>query len=157
MSGTLRHISQFLVAWALAAVLAGCPSNHNVDSVVLQRDAGDFSPGQEFTVTITISAQDGDAISALGLTETAPENWAFVEAGGVAGQVPVVTPQVGDSGELGFIWLAVPEFPVTFTYTLLVPDDAGDSAGISGWVDYYEDESLLSSEEVTSTFTVAAP
>lgn len=157
MSGSLRHISKFLFAWVLAAVLAGCPNTHVVDGVVLERDAGSFTPGQEFTVTITIRAQDGDAISALGLTESAPEDWAFVGASGEAGQVPVVTPEEGDSGELGFIWLKVPEFPVTFNYTLSAPENAGDSVAIAGRVDYYEDGSLLSSEDVTSTFGAAAP
>jgi len=161
MSGTLRQLSFLMIPWVFAAVLAGCPPVDPIDDdnpagVELEREVGNFSPGEEFTVTIHIGAEDSRSISALGLTEFAPEGWTFVEVNGNPGQVPVVTPQVGDSGELGFLWLAVPDFPVAFSYTLRVPPNAAQSAAFNGRVFYYEDAGILSSDEVDSTVTIAS-
>lgn len=162
MSGTLRQFSVVMVAWAAAALFSGCPIDPgtNVDNpagVVLERAAGNFVPGQEFTVTVTIGAQRGSSISALGLTETVPEGWTYVATDGDAGQMPALAPHQGDSGELGFIWISMPDFPVTFTYTLLVPEGAVSPAEISGQVDYYQALGLLSSDNTVSSFTSATP
>lgn len=159
MSGSHRRISIFLTAWVFSALLAGCPPIDPIDvenpaGVLLERDAGTFTPGQHFTVTITISADDGGAISALGLTEFAPEGWTFVEVNGNLGQVPPILPQQGDSGELGFMWLAVPDFPLTFSYTLLAPPNADRSAAFNGRVFYYQNVGILSSDEVNSNFAI---
>lgn len=155
MSGTLRHLSQFIIAGLLAALVTGCPIDPGVDAenpagVVLERSVGAFTPGEVLTVTVSISAEDAVAISALGLTETVPVGWTFVSVDGEIGQVPAVPPNEGDTGDLGFIWVAVPDFPVTFTYTLQVPADAEATADISGRVDYYQDAGILSSDELVS-------
>mgnify|MGYP001229710160 CR=1 FL=1 len=155
MSGTLRHLSQFTLVGLLAALITGCPIDPGVDAenpagVVLEREVGAFAPGQEITVTITVTAQDSSAISAVGLTETIPEGWTYAAAQGEIGQVPAILPNEGDTGDLGFIWFAVPDFPVTFTYTLQVPEDAEANAEITGWVDYRQDAGLLSSDLTTS-------
>lgn len=159
MSGTLRQISLVLTACAFVAALAGCPGNpidvDNPAGIALERGADHFTPGEPFTVTITIDADAGGSISALGLTEFAPEGWTFVEANGAIGQAPAIVPQEGDSGELGFLWLAVPEFPLTFSYTLRPPPNADRNAAFSGRVYYYEDAGILSSDEVDSNFTIS--
>lgn len=161
MSGTLRQFSVVMVAWAAAILFSGCPGGpgtnpDNPAGVVLERAAGNFAPGQEFTVTVTISAERGPSISALGLTETIPEGWSYVGMAGEAGQTPVIAPHVGDGGELGFIWISMPDFPATFTYTLLVPEGATSPAEISGQVDYYQALGLLSSDTTVSSLSIAA-
>ena len=159
MSGTLRYISLVMTAGFVATLLAGCPVDpvdvENPAGVVLERDADNFTPGEQFTVTITIDADDGGAISALGLTEFAPEGWTFVQVNGEIGQAPAIPPQPGDSGELGFLWLVVPEFPLTFSYTLLPPPNADRNAAFNGRVYYYQDAGILSSDEVDSNFTIS--
>lgn len=159
MSGRFRQFSFYMTTWVAVALLTGCPVDpidaDNPAGVALEREAGTYTPGQTFTVTVHIDAEDSRAISALGLTEFAPEGWTFVEVNGNPGEVPVVTPQEGDSGELGFLWLAVPDFPVSFSYTLRVPPNAAQSAAFSGRVFYYEDAGILSSDNVNSTFTIA--
>ena len=155
MSGTLRQLSQFILVGLLASLIAGCPIDPGVDAenpagVALERSVGAFTPGEEVTITITITAEDDANISALGLTEAAPEGWTFVSVDGEIGQAPAIPPNEGDTGDLGFIWFAVPDFPVTFTYTLQVPADAEATADITGRVDYYENAGILSSDEVTS-------
>ncbi len=160
MSGTLRHLSQFILVGSLAALITGCPIDPGVDpenpaGVVLERDVEAFVPGEELNITVTITAEDGSAISALGLTETVPAGWTFVAVDGESGQVPPIPPREGDTGDLGFIWFAVPDFPVTFTYTLQVPADAEATADITGRVDYYEDAGILSSDELVSLLDAA--
>lgn len=155
MSGTLRQFSQFILVGLLATLIAGCPIDPGIDAenpagVALERSVGAFTPGEVLDVTVTITAEDGSAISAVGLTETVPDGWTFVSVDGEIGQVPPISPHEGDTGDLGFIWFAVPDFPVTFTYTLQVPADAEANADITGWVDYRQDAGILSSDEVTS-------
>jgi hypothetical protein len=156
MSGTLRQFSVTLFAWAAIALLSGCPVDpQNPAGVVLERDTGNFTPSQEFTVTVTIRANNASSISALGLTETVPEGWTFVAADGETGQVPVMKPAEGATGSLEFLWWEVPSFPVTFTYTLLVPADAPAAIDIAGRVDYYQSLGLLSSDETVSSISSA--
>ena len=81
--------------------------------------------------------------------------WAFVAVDGEAGQIPPLAPHYGDSGDLGFIWIAIPDFPVSFTYTVLVPDGAPSPAEISGQVDYYQSLGLLWSDPAVSSFSSA--
>jgi hypothetical protein len=123
--------------------------------VALERSVGAFTPGEVLTVSVTITAEDSSAISALGLTETVPEGWIFVSVDGESGQVPPIPPHEGDTGNLGFIWVTVPDFPVTFTYTLQVPANAEANADITGRVDYYEDAGILSSDELVSLLDAA--
>lgn len=162
MSGTLRQFCVVMIAWAAAALFSGCPIDPGIDvenpaGVALGRAAGAFVPGQEFSITVTISAEDGASISALGLTETVPEGWSFVAADGANGARPVIMPGEGDTGELGFLWVAVPEFPVSFTYTLLVPEDAAATIEITGRVDYHQALGLLSSDDTVSSFSRDVP
>lgn len=160
MSGTLRHFSQFILVGFLAAFIAGCPVDPGIDAenpagVALERSVGAFTPGEVLDVTVTITAEDSRDISALGLTETVPVGWTFVAVDGESGQVPPIPPIEGDTGDLGFIWVVVPDFPVTFTYTLQVPADTEATADITGRVDYYEDAGLLSSDELVSLLDAA--
>jgi hypothetical protein len=160
MSGTLRHLSQFILVGLLTALIAGCPIDPGIDAenpagVALERSVGAFTPGEVLTVSVTITAEDSSAISALGLTETVPVGWTYVSVDGEIGQVPAIPPNEGDTGDLGFIWFAVPDFPVTFTYTLQVPANAEATADIAGRVDYYEDAGILSSDEVVSLLDAA--
>lgn len=161
MSGTLRKFSVVLVAWAAAALFSGCPIDPGTDpanpaGVVLERSSGNFVPGQELTVTVTITAKRSSTISAIGLTETVPEGWTYVSMDGEAGQAPAIAPHAGGSGDLGFIWITMPDFPITFTYTLQVPEGAVSPAEISGQVDYYQALGMLSSDVTVSSLTSAA-
>lgn len=161
MPGLFRPLSLFLLAWTVSALFIGCPVDPGTDlenpaGVVLERAVESFVPGQELTVTVTIDAEDGPSISAIGLTESVPEGWLFVSASGDLGQRPAVTPAAGDSGNLGFIWITVPEFPISFTYTLQVPENAVTGMEINGRVDYYQALGLLSSDDLATPLITAA-
>lgn len=159
MSGTLRQLSQITLVALLAVLASGCPidpvDTENPAGIALERAAGAFTPGETLTLAITITAEDDSNISALGLTETIPDGWTFVSVDGENGQIPAIPPTEGDTGDLGFIWVAVPEFPVNFTYTLQVPEDAEATADITGRVDYYENAGILSSDELVSLLDAA--
>lgn len=152
MSGIFRTFTVLLVCIAVATVQTGCPNDPGTDldnpaGVALARAATAFVPGGTMTVTVTITAEDGGDISAIGLSEEVPEGWSFVSASGQGTQLPAILPAEGATGTLGFIWIAVPGLPCTFSYTLAVPEDASGPASIRGTVNYYEDAGLLASDE----------
>lgn len=160
MSGILRSFTVLMVCIAVATVQTGCPIDPGGDldnpaGVALDREASTFVPGGTMTVTVTITAEDGGDISAIGLSEDVPEGWSFVSASGQGAQVPVILPAEGATGTLGFIWIAVPDLPCTFSYTLAVPEDATGPASIRGTVNYYEEAGLLASDETVTSVAAA--
>lgn len=101
--------------------------------VVLTRNApggGTYPPGGTVDLTVTLNYTGPETVAVLGLEETIPAGWTFVK--GVSGLVPPVLPAAGAQGILGFAWLSVPEFPLTFTYRLRTPVDATGPQTITG-------------------------
>lgn len=76
---------------------------------------GFYTPGREIVVETTILAPDNLNVTALALAETLPERWAFTRVLDDGGAV--VVPEFGDSGQVRFVWAAVPLFPVTVRYS----------------------------------------
>ena len=85
-------------------------------------------------VTVTLAYSGSETVTLLGMEEMAPEGWTY--KGIVSGASPAVTPTVGDTGTLGFAWITVPSFPVTFTYRLQVPGTTTGLQTISGQILY---------------------
>jgi len=109
----------------------------NPAGVTLTRHVpGGFSPNSEIEVQVTISAADPTNITALGLSETIPNNWRFGIVRGISDQPPPVAPAAGATQTLEFAWINVPPMPYTFAYTLQIPADAGGTQTISGYVQY---------------------
>lgn len=81
--------------------------------------AGGYTPGQPLEVSVTLSYTGTDPVTALALVETLPDGWTFDKVTG--GAAPAVSPPAGKGGNVTFIWVQVPAFPATLTYTVNVP------------------------------------
>lgn len=114
-----------------------------------------YAAGSQVAIAIALDAEDGDLVTALGLSETIPDGWSLVAVSGEA--VPDVLPLAGQGGLLEFAWIAVPAFPLHFSYTLAVPADASGPAEITGYAAYRLDSGPLSTEDLTSMIDGPAP
>ena len=70
-------------------------------------------------VTISFSAEDPGAVTAMGLREILPKGWRF--AGIVDGDAPSIVPNNGMVGALDFAWLPLPAGGGSFTYRAIGP------------------------------------
>ena len=116
--------------------------------------AGCYKPGVDLEVHVTVDAECH--ISALGVEEDIPEDWTFVDAPWDQPEGyyrPHIVPGEGETGRLEFIWMDVPEYPVSFMY-IVRPDAAstGDKA-ISGSVMYRLGGGQLYSPPVTTAIS----
>lgn len=151
----------FSVACVLAAMVAGCPPPAIVDTEnpagVAMTRSGDtlYVPGGAIDISVRIDAVFGDTVAALGLTETLPDGWAFVSASGSGGSAPSIAPPAGAAGDLTFAWIAIPTFPFTFTYTLMVPFNATGTADITGQVEYRQLAGPITTGPVVTSLAVA--
>ncbi|MFP4500508.1 MAG: immunoglobulin-like domain-containing protein [Candidatus Hydrogenedentota bacterium] len=118
-----------------------------------------YSPGDEFTVTLTVGADCPEDITAFAIEETVPAGWSFVEASGTP--APGNLPAAGEEGPgpYNFVWFEVPaalndgdpETTLDLTYTMDVPaDDTGEKT-ISGVVLYRLAGGQLVSDTVNTT------
>lgn len=80
---------------------------------------GGYTAGQPLEVSVTLNYAGTDPVTALALVETLPEGWTFDKVTG--GAAPAVAPPAGKTSPVTFIWVQVPEFPATLTYTVNVP------------------------------------
>jgi PKD repeat protein len=96
---------------------------------------GVFTPGGTLDLTVTLTSTPGNAITALGILETLPDGWAFVEI--VSGAEPpgIINP-AGETGDLELAWFDLPTLPTTFTYRVSVPQDASAEEVLSGVAKY---------------------
>ena len=114
---------------------------------------GAYEPGSTLDITVTISSAGDDTVTALGLEETLPAGWSFDSV--VSGDVPSVTPAQGTTGTLGFAYISVPAFPVSFTYRVNVPVNATGPKDVLGEALYRTTGPELSSGIVTTTIEEA--
>lgn len=89
--------------------------------------AGGYTAGQPLEVTSTLTYAGTTPVSALAMVVTLPAGWTFDKVTG--GATPAVAPPAGKTGNSTFIWIQVPTFPATVTYTVNVP--AGESGARS--------------------------
>ena len=87
--------------------------------------------GGAIEVGVTLTHIGDEPISALGLVETLPPGWVFDSLGDDI-EPPVIAPVQGDSGELDFVWIAVPQFPATVRYSIHAEPGAASVTGIDG-------------------------
>jgi hypothetical protein len=71
------------------------------------------------TVTVTNTVNYGNLTSGLGWQVLLPTGWSFVEGGGNQGDVK---PSGGTTDLVEWAWTTIPASPITFTYTLNVPE-----------------------------------
>ena len=92
--------------------------------------AAGYAPGKTVTITNSITFA-GPAPTDLGWLAMLPTGWSFASDAGTA---PQTKPAVNTTGLLEWTWTAIPTSPVTFTYTLNVPDNATGAQSITGQV-----------------------
>jgi hypothetical protein len=129
----------FLVCGLLPASAQGQTTEGDLNPIqlILDRQAPPtFTAGQPIEIVVNIRASQSGAITAMGLYETVPNGWTFAGMRGISGQPPSVTPGEGQTGVLQFAWIAVPELPYAFAYTLNVPETDGGQRFISGQLEY---------------------
>jgi hypothetical protein len=124
--------------------------------MLFHQHAEDFKGGKQLAVTVYISAFQWDGLSAMGLYETVPEGWTFAGARAIAGAMPGVVPENGDSGVLQFMWIEQSTAPVTFQYLLNIPPRDSGTRVLSGQVEYRLGEGALTSNVAFSQLTGVA-
>lgn len=75
-------------------------------------------------VSVTVSGDAGDTISALGVTDTLPDGWSYT---GTLGAGPAIKPRAGSGGELDFAAFPVPALPYTFIYSVKADGNVAES------------------------------
>lgn len=96
--------------------------------------AGGYMPGQPLDVELVMNYGSSDPVTAVAVVETLPAGWAFEKVTG--GAAPVVSPKAGDQGMISFVWINVPSWPASFTYTARVPDGESGVKQLSGEARY---------------------
>lgn len=96
--------------------------------------AGGYTPGQPLEISVTLNYAAADPVTALALVETLPEGWSFDKVTG--GAAPAVSPPAGKTGPVTFIWVQIPTFPATLTYTVNVPATDSGARTLSGKAAY---------------------
>lgn len=87
---------------------------------VTQETSGPYTPGATVTVKTTMNYTGTEPVTALALQTKLPQAWRY---GGTSGDLkPAIDPQEGTTGLATLIWIQIPTFPATVTYTLDVPD-----------------------------------
>nr|HPO16331.1 PKD domain-containing protein [Candidatus Hydrogenedentota bacterium] len=110
---------------------------------------GSYHAGSTLDITVTLTRTGTGTLTQLGVTETLPTGWSFKSL--VSGSLPPVKPATGATGTLGFAWITIPAFPVTFTYRINVPAGATGTKTIKGRAIYAFGGSQLNSPEVSTS------
>ncbi len=121
--------------------------------LVLSRtfSADAYQPGQPLEVTLRVAHNGLEAVTVMGLTESAPAGWLF--NGVVSGEAPPIVSTNPDTGAFEFAYVAVPEFPVVFTYRVTPPADASGAQTFRGLVLYRTTGEQRESAEVLSVIS----
>lgn len=126
--------------YTVLLALIWCGTSHAVNpaGVALSHGVPDgYTAGESTEVTVTITAEQGDQITALGLLETVPPGWSFGGARAITGGLPAIMPPLGATiATFEFAWVSIPAFPCTFAYTLNIPASAVERADVVGQVEY---------------------
>jgi len=95
-----------------------------------------YASGQVLDITVPFQRFGVETPLVFGYIETLPDGWLFQEIVENEGIEPDVFPKVNTTGTLEFAWLSPPPMPGTFTYRILVPQDATGLARFSGYALY---------------------
>lgn len=117
----------------LIAALLGllCLGAHAQVTLTQVPAADRYVPGNTLEITVTLDIVTDDQINAVGLEQNLPTGWTFDAA--VSGDVPGVTPGMGEGGLLEFAWFPLPvSYPLSFVYRVSVPPGAQGTQSITG-------------------------
>ncbi|HPO14273.1 MAG TPA: hypothetical protein PLI09_12585 [Candidatus Hydrogenedentes bacterium] len=109
------------------------PSGISLDQ---QIEAEEYTPGEALEVVITIDTETPQGLRALGLYQTLPTGWVFNGMRAISGDLPLVAPEPGAMNYLEFAWIAMPNFPYVFAYTVTPAEDACAHVQIHGRIEY---------------------
>lgn len=117
-----------LVNVAAAATEEGCDACLCISRTI--GGTGTYAPwGGTLDITVSVSNPGVCAVTALAIRETLPSGWTF---DGMVVSGPAFVPAAGDSGTLEFDYVAVPTFPFSFTYRVLLPVGESGTVAVSG-------------------------
>jgi len=122
------------VTGADGIVTIPCPSPPPPSALTATHNAPPYVAGGDVTVTNTIEYTFTEDLTALGITVDIPEGWTFVGVGG--DDPPAIKPSSGATGPLEFSWITPPDSPISFTYTLHVPEGETGTKEISSEAEY---------------------
>lgn len=110
-----------------------------------------FVPGGTLDITLRLELRGGATVRALGIVETIPEGFTFVDL--LGGEKPEVFGGPGSGGKLELAWVTVPEFPITFSYRVKTSDSAIATRGFSGFAVFRCGGPEMRSDAVTTWVT----
>lgn len=116
---------------------------------------GVFTPGGTLDITVTLTVAGAAPLTALGLLETLPAGWAYVEIVSGPATPAIVFPRDG-TDDIEFAWYTMPAFPASFTYRVAVPADAGPEEILSGVALFRAGGTELRSNAAITVLTRAA-
>ena len=105
------------------------------------------SPGV-LDVSITLNRVGTETVTSLSISESIPLGWLFDSI--VSDNIPEIKPQSDTVGTLEFGWISIPEFPVTLTYRLNIPEGESGSKFFTGNVSYRTTENEIEVDIVGS-------
>jgi hypothetical protein len=108
-----------------------------------------YVPGEPVEFEVLVEQQGQGNLNAVAVVETLPAGWTFDAITG--GTVPPIKPQPGKEGDLSFIFVEVPSFPLTFSYTAKPPADATGEAQVKGKVVYRAESQPMEGAVLTTT------
>lgn len=103
--------------------------------------AGGYTAGETLEISATLTYSGTTPVSALAFVETLPVGWTFDKVTG--GSAPAVAPPAGKAGNATFIWIDVPSFPATVTYTVNVPAGEAGARTLAGKAAYRTDSGQI--------------
>jgi len=111
-----------------------------------------YTPGG--TVDVRVRVEYEGTLTALGIAETMPAGWTYVQM--VGGDIPEISPANGASGQLDFAYFTPPSSPVEFTYRVRAPISATGVQTIVGEAQYRRDGDVLITPDVATVFAQGA-
>lgn len=130
---------------------AAAPAQPTPGTVMLARGSQTpyYAPGEAIQIDVLLEHEGPAPASAVAVVETIPPGWTFEGISG--GTAPPIKPAQGTKGNLSFIFIEVPPFPIKFTYTLVPAADSAGEQSIKGRVAYRSENMPLEGVEIVTT------
>jgi len=112
---------------------------------------GGYTPAEPVEVTVNMQYTGAEPVLSLAVVEELPPGWAFGEVTG--GDGPAIPPKQGQQGHVPFIWVQIPDFPASFTYTAVPPEGDSGKRTITGQVIYRTTGDEIRTPPVSTTLT----
>lgn len=110
---------------------------------------GEYTPGEEITVLLTINYTGSAPLTAVAHREYLPEGWVYVELTG--GTLTPANVGLEENNRVEFLFIQEPELPGTLEYSVMVPAEETGPQTITGQVLYRTTGAEQQSPNVTST------